>query len=651
MSAPDRKLYLNFHGRIIDHLGIQMYQSPVAAIAELISNSWDADAELVEVTLPDSMDTGATYIIKDNGIGMTFEECQRRFLNVGYCRRGGTPTERTLGKERPVLGRKGIGKFAGFGIAKSIDILTISKETGEKTVFQMDLDDLRAEEYRGERREVPVIEASGPDEATKAEHGTTVILRELVGSRRPNKDQFAKSMARRFLLAQTSSDFKITINGEDLPRDDYLENAAFVFPEEYTVQERPEGLVVTNGWGVESLSDGQAVSWRIAFRNETIKEEAFRGISIFANGKLAQSPFMFNLTGGLFGQVGQEYLVGQVKADYIDGLAQDIIAPERQRINWELTEAAPLLEWGQNKIKELLTLWKNRRSAQREAVLDGKVGGFDQWLNRLQPVEKSTAKKVLRKLAAVDELAEDQFIDLGQALLKSWDQGRLRVLLEKLDQAEVLNPAELISLMLEGDILSALSLLEMVDLKQKEFSLLEKYINDRMLENSLRDYLAAKPYLLHPRWQTYRKEVAVAHLLKKAANDSGLLAEPYNGRIDLALRSDSQLLIVEFMRPGLTLDVDHLQRCQRYVLTAATDIRANTDLGINNISGLVVADNVAKHRVAEALIYSLLNDNITVRDWQSLISEARSSWGELMEVVAERHPDDVRFKERAATSG
>jgi hypothetical protein len=31
--------YLNFHERIIGSLGIQMYQSPVAAIAELIANA------------------------------------------------------------------------------------------------------------------------------------------------------------------------------------------------------------------------------------------------------------------------------------------------------------------------------------------------------------------------------------------------------------------------------------------------------------------------------------------------------------------------------------------------------------------------------------------------------------------------------------
>jgi hypothetical protein len=50
-----RTLELRFHGRVIDHLGIQMYQSPVAAVAELIANAWDADADRVEVLLPESL--------------------------------------------------------------------------------------------------------------------------------------------------------------------------------------------------------------------------------------------------------------------------------------------------------------------------------------------------------------------------------------------------------------------------------------------------------------------------------------------------------------------------------------------------------------------------------------------------------------------
>src|SRR4051812_1265512 len=98
----DKKLHLAFHGRIIDSLGIQMYQSPVAAVAELIANAWDADAPAVEVTLPDHVGDTAELIIKDTGAGMTFADCQAKYLNVGRNRRIEEGDKSAAG--RPLLG-------------------------------------------------------------------------------------------------------------------------------------------------------------------------------------------------------------------------------------------------------------------------------------------------------------------------------------------------------------------------------------------------------------------------------------------------------------------------------------------------------------------------------------------------------------------
>ena len=142
--ASEKKLRLSFHGRIIDSLGIQMYQSPVAAVAELIANAWDADATAVAVTLPSDTGPDAEIVVQDNGKGMTFTDCQDRYLNVGLNRRI-NDGDRTAGG-RPVLGRKGIGKFAGFGIARVVQIETVSSETGERTVFSLDLRKLRSDE-------------------------------------------------------------------------------------------------------------------------------------------------------------------------------------------------------------------------------------------------------------------------------------------------------------------------------------------------------------------------------------------------------------------------------------------------------------------------------------------------------------------------
>ena len=136
-GSPEKRLHLSFHGRIIDSLGIQMYQSPVAAVAELIANAWDADATRVDVILPDDNSPSAELVVRDNGAGMTFADCQERYLNVGRNRRL-ADGERTP-QGRPLLGRKGIGKFAGFGIARIVEIATVSARTGERTMFALDL--------------------------------------------------------------------------------------------------------------------------------------------------------------------------------------------------------------------------------------------------------------------------------------------------------------------------------------------------------------------------------------------------------------------------------------------------------------------------------------------------------------------------------
>lgn len=135
--VSDKELNLVIQPKVIDHLGIKMYQKPVDVISEFVANAWDADAEDVQITL-----SRESITVKDNGIGMTFDQCQAYYLTVGRDRRKDTGREVSKEKDRPVLGRKGIGKFAGFGIAKTIVIDTVSKETGERTKFEMNIDNM-----------------------------------------------------------------------------------------------------------------------------------------------------------------------------------------------------------------------------------------------------------------------------------------------------------------------------------------------------------------------------------------------------------------------------------------------------------------------------------------------------------------------------
>ena len=55
-----------------------------------------------------------------------------------------------------------------------------------------------------------------------------------------------------------------------------------------------------------------------------------------------------------------QYLTGEVKADFLDE-ATDLIATDRGTVRWEDPVAAPLKEWGQKKVAQLLRTWTDKR--------------------------------------------------------------------------------------------------------------------------------------------------------------------------------------------------------------------------------------------------------------------------------------------------
>jgi len=641
----DRTLRLTYHGRILDQLGIQMYQSPVAAIAELVANAWDADAENVHIGLPDNINVGAEIIISDDGCGMSFNECQEKFLTVGRSRRGANPNECSNQKHRPILGRKGIGKFAGFGIAETILVQTTSSVTGEKTVFEMNINNLRGDTYVEEAGgDVTVVEYHEPDMFRKPEHGTTIVLKSLKLGRSIPTVQFAKSMARRFLLHQQFADFKVFVNEVPLPESEDLQGVEFIFPRDYKPNEMPQGLTIIDDWGSERLPNGQSINWRVLFYEAPISEEELRGIAVFSHGKLAQMPFFFQLSGGLGGQHGQSYISGQVQADYLDELSEDVMAPERQRINWEHPEVNPILVWGQDRIKELLRIWQERRAEVRQQQMEAKLADFSPRLEKLPSHERKTVRTAITRVAAVPALTKEQFEDLGAAILKSWEQGRLHELIGDISSATSMTPEQFLNLLIEADVLAALNVAEAVKAKLDAIRGLRRRIEGQELENAVRDYISKKPWLLEPKWETYKVETAVKWIIDEAAENTKLTSPEFNGRVDLALRSNRDLLVVEFVRPGKGVDWDHLDRCTHYVRYIQSKISAQTALGIQNVEGLIVADRLDNSPVFVAQLRALENTGIRAFEWRSLLGNSENHWKEFLDILIERTPTDDRMK-------
>ena len=69
---------------VLNDLGRKLYRSFATVLGEAISNSWDADARNVWIYVDR---TDNSFVIKDDGDGMTPDDFQNKFLKIGYSKR------------------------------------------------------------------------------------------------------------------------------------------------------------------------------------------------------------------------------------------------------------------------------------------------------------------------------------------------------------------------------------------------------------------------------------------------------------------------------------------------------------------------------------------------------------------------------------
>ena len=352
-STTQARLVLRFGGRLVEQLGAQLYPRVTASVAELVSNAWDADARRVWISIPFDADwkTAAVIEVLDDGSGMTRKQAQDHYLIVGRNRRLESGDKSSGG--RLLHGRKGIGKLAAFGTAGYLECVTVRDAV--VTAFAINYDKLRdydpAEDYPVE----PLTDVEpllDPDTGEPLAHGTRVRLTSLKAKRRTSEDVFRRSMERRFAL--DASEMSVSINGKALARFDTPVEVRF--PRDG----KPASAAITiddDGWAREAIpypteSEPDAtreVRWWIGFTKTPIADEDIRGISILSRGKLAQRPFMFERALGTTGQLGQEYLVGEIAADWLDHGTQadeDLIQSNRDQLQLDNAEARAIYGLG-----------------------------------------------------------------------------------------------------------------------------------------------------------------------------------------------------------------------------------------------------------------------------------------------------------------
>lgn len=550
------KLRMKYDPNVINHLGLNMYNKLPSALSELIANAWDADATIVQITHDEAANE---IIVLDNGSGMSFEDIQDQYLRIGRNKRKASNSDCSPKLGRKVMGRKGLGKLAGFGIANVVQVRTI--KNGVLTEFKMDFSKMTATDD-GEGNTVdyepeiisPPMFAQDPD-------GTTVFLKEIRLSRFHWKN-VKEEIARRFLTFKDGLVVKVL--GEELSA------------ELYDIETKCENVWrINNPAEAFSLGDGKItlkiggedkdvfINGWIGTMEKPVPEDIGNGIAVYAKKKLVQEPTFTGLVPQGTMTVAFSYMVGNIEADFIDGI-NDRVNTGRNSIVWASEEGQALQEWLAKTIKRVASHWyKIREQKNLEKVL-GKDGSLDNYVAHLPSKrERDQAKKLITQITKHSQ-DKELATQLASYVVESTEYRAFVDVISSFEDTPVIAIDKVFELMKDWELIEGREILRLLTGRVYAIKILVEMLENNVKEKDIHGFLANHPWIIDPKLTVAHSEVTYSTLLRKDFPES---TEPGGQkRFDLVcLDLDGEYVVVEFKKPDVLIGFDELNQVERYV--------------------------------------------------------------------------------------
>jgi hypothetical protein len=637
----------------VDKLGVKLYDKASAVVAELIANSYDADAENVVVRIPLSTrlttkgadgkfkDGGYVIEVEDDGHGMTPDEAIDEYLKVGRDRRRDGKRE-SRDKHRPVMGRKGIGKLAPFGICQRIEVLSAG---GEKTpegyvVGHFYMDYSRILEDTDDRAR---FDAGPLDRTFRDTSGTMIRLSNFLPKRVPDAETFHRQLAARFIVARP--DFNITV--EDT-RDPATNPPKKVDP--LSIPTNPETVIDLSGRPVVT-EDGQKlpVTGWLAMAKEAYKHEEMTGVRVYARDKIVATTRDFEQPAGFTGEFTvRSYLVGEVRADWLDlDDGEDLIRSDRQGILWDSDLGRALRLWGAELIKEIgVKSSKPRRKRVSEMFL--RTSNFvDRAKAKFKDQDVVDAAidlaKQIGSFAAEDELEHTDYVeDLADVILSVAPHKALIQAFRDFHKEVAGGEPTLEQL---SDLFGKTRIAEMASYSQiaaervQALKELQKIVYSTADESELQKLIAKAPWLIEPTWSVISKNQTLKtfksgfeYFWKQRTGDSVMLAIGFEDkRPDFTLVSVGRMLhIVEIKKSGHEFDDADFERMINYVYAFDEFFEKNPMLHKEFPEGWridLIADGANLKKLPNRSSYdSFINSKKVERiSWQDFLTRAKTS--------------------------
>ena len=624
---------------VLDHLGINLYSNIAAVLTEAVANAWDADAENVQIRI----DPNAAWIeIDDDGVGMSVEDMNEKYLRVGYRRRKDDAEHgKTTANGRQVMGRKGLGKLSLFSIAKIIDVQSAKDERSHGLRMSVDGIHKSVEKKEPYYRPDPLPEA----EITVTK-GTKIVLR---GIKRQRLGRGAaalrKRLARRFSVIGELFDFKITVDDEPITTDDRgdLPIAQFLWAFGDFNHDQVSIPNVLEQEGLPHRFDDWPKDWNVKgwigtarLPKQLDSEDAgnLNGIVVFARGRLIHENILDKVNDG---RLYTKYLTGQIEADFLDQDDEpDIATSDRQRVQEDDKRYGALLSFLRSSLTQVEKRWTEWRRKHEIEMAKETSPALSEWFETLPEGFRKSAETLIAKLSALPVDKEDDRKLLYRHGILAFERMRIRGSTEEFIES-VHDIEKLLTVLADRDALEASLYRDIVKSRLDAIKDFQGIVDENSREKVLQQYLFDHLWLLDPAWErATQSEVMESRLIAEGVITDELTEKQRLGRVDIAYRTNAgKHIIVELKQAGRKMKLLELQeQGQTYVdkLRKILLSQGNNQPNIEVIFvlGRPVADEKDNPERVKASM-AVISPGSRIVHYDSLIQNAQNAYLEYLE--------------------
>ena len=544
---------------VLNHLGINLYSNMPAVLSEVVANSWDADAEIVDITIGKEEIT-----IEDDGCGMSYDDINNKYLYIGYERRNKPDEAITPIHHRPVMGRKGIGKLSLFSIADTIEIQT-SKD-GNKSGFVMSAGKIKKLLEGTDNNADYHPEPLPTSRLTINKKGTRLTIRELKKETNMTGTALRKRLARRFGIIGADNYFTVKIGNTAIGIDDrdYFHKLQYLWY--YGENSKKYVGYCKNGKLKQSYKRshelGNGDSYEISGWIGSVEksgdlkdgQDNLNKIVIMVRGKLAQEDILEDFVeGGMY----TKYLMGELHAEFLDMDKEvDSTTTSRQEIKKDDPRYVALKDWVLGELKNIQSSWTNLRNvAGTKWALE--VPAINQWFNSLGKDNKKHAQLLFGKLNQLSLDSDEEKRTLLSHAVLAFESFRYKDNLEALGNITPDNIIAVSEVFANLDDIEATLYHQIVKERLQVVNAFLSMVEDSALEKVIQRYIYERLWLLEPSWERAVATPLLEQQVKTAFTkiDVSLTDEEKEGRFDIRYVTTSGThVIIELKRADRSIN-------------------------------------------------------------------------------------------------